>query len=260
MEWQPVSHDLQSSTIQCIGNSHVEVTDEDVRCHPSARFATYPCGCTLQSKPSPSQDSCSGTSCTVVAKGVEWTATPAVAPRKGQGKTKAAKEEDPEQLRLNPGLHVARRRAESHPSSWATLRAHQRQLTVRKKWEVLRHSEILFHAGRGLVLPSTPLCPRFEVLWSSWRRSKSTSQCRPRRHDKTRNPCQPIRCISSCVQTNRVRMFFQPSNDGVGDRWVTLSYHGQTVCPAGPISAQNSFSLHCASPVHRAQGRSSQLA
>ena len=37
MEWQPVSHDLQSPTIQCIGNSHVEVTDEDVRCHPSAR-------------------------------------------------------------------------------------------------------------------------------------------------------------------------------------------------------------------------------
>ena len=58
-------------------------------CRLRAVFATYPCGCTLQSKPSPSQDSSSGTSCTVVAKGVEWTATPA---RKGQG-TKAAKEE-----------------------------------------------------------------------------------------------------------------------------------------------------------------------
>ena len=29
---------VQSPTIHCIGNSHVEVTDEDVRCHTSARF------------------------------------------------------------------------------------------------------------------------------------------------------------------------------------------------------------------------------
>ena len=47
MEWKAVSHDLQSPTIQCIGNFHVEVTDEDVRCYTSARFATCPCGCTL---------------------------------------------------------------------------------------------------------------------------------------------------------------------------------------------------------------------
>ena len=69
---------------------------------------------TLQSKPSPSQDSCSGTSCKV-ATGVESTATPAVAPRIGQGKTKAAEEEDLEWL--DESLHVARRRVESHHSS-----------------------------------------------------------------------------------------------------------------------------------------------
>ena len=41
----------------------------------------------------------------MVAKGVEWTATRAVEQCKGKGKTKAAKEEDSEQLRLNPGLN-----------------------------------------------------------------------------------------------------------------------------------------------------------
>ena len=74
--------------------------------------------------------------------------------------------------------------------------------------------------------------PRAQVLGGN-----STSQCRPRGHDKTRNPCQLIG-ISSCVQTSRVRMFLQLTHDGVGDRWVTLSCRGQTVYPAGPIGAQ----------------------
>ena len=34
------SHDLQSLTVECSGNSHVEVAHEDTRCHTSARFAT----------------------------------------------------------------------------------------------------------------------------------------------------------------------------------------------------------------------------
>ena len=91
------------------------------------------------------------------------------------------------------------------------------------------------------MLPSAPLCPGFEVLWSSWRRSNSKSQCRPGRYDKTRNPCQPIGSISSCIQTSRVRMFLQPCHDGVGDHWVTPSHHEQTVCPAGPTCAQTRF-------------------
>ena len=196
----------------------------------------------------------------MVAKGVEWTATPAVAPRKGQGKTKAAKE-DPEQLRLNPGLHVARRRVESHPSSWATLRAHQRQLTVRKKWEVLRHSEILFHAGRGLVLPSTPLCPRFEVLWSSWRRSNSTCQCRPRRHNKNQEPLpadplhQQLRSDKSCADVLPTEQRWWSATAGRRSLIV-----GKTVCPAGPTSAQARSHCTAQAPVHRAQGGSSQLA
>ena len=134
--------------------------------HTNARFATYPCGCSRRNP------------CLPEIPALEqparwWPKASSGRPHMQLRRQKAAKEEDPEQLQLNPGLHVARRRVEIHPSSWATLRAHQLQLTVRKKWEKLRHSEILFHAGRGIVLPSAPLCPRFEVLWSSWRRPQN---------------------------------------------------------------------------------------
>ena len=113
MGLQAVSHDLQFPTVECTGNSHVEVTHEDVRCHTIARFLSV----LLHS---PEQTLISGT---VVAKGVEWTATPAIAPRMGQRKTEGGEG-------LDQSLHVARRCVESHPTSWATWRAHQRQLTV----------------------------------------------------------------------------------------------------------------------------------
>ena len=75
--------------------------------------------------------------------------------------------------------------------------------------------------------------------------------------DETRSPCQPIGCISSCVQTSRVRMFLQPCHDGVGDRWVTLSDHWQTVGQARPIGAQTR-SHSTWSPTHQAQEVSSR--
>ena len=99
--------------------------NEDIRGHTSARFATYP----LLRSPKQTLAFPRLLLWNKLHGAGQGRRVPAVAPRVGQGKTKAAKEENPEELRVNLGLHVPRR-VESHQCSWPTLRTHQRQLCV----------------------------------------------------------------------------------------------------------------------------------
>ena len=155
MGWQAV-HDLQSPTIQCIGNSHVPVSRAQTKTFvvtrgPASRHIRAP----ALSRANPRLPKIPALEQAARWWPRAWSGRPHRHLRraKGKGRRRWRRRSDPS-IRVCM-LHDVVWRAT--PSCWATLRAHQRQLTVREKWEVLRHSEILFHAGRGLVLPSAPV-------------------------------------------------------------------------------------------------------
>ena len=66
-----------------------------------------------QMRAPPPQNPSTSTSCAVVATGIEWKATPAVAPGQREGKAKTTKEKDSEQVRFQTGDPTQRARGES---------------------------------------------------------------------------------------------------------------------------------------------------
>ena len=98
---KPVRNDLQTTGVM-VSNGKVQIPDEEIGGDPSSGFTTNLSGSTLQGEPPTPQDSRSRTRCTVVAKDVEWTATPAGARREREGKPEATKKQDAEDLRSEP--------------------------------------------------------------------------------------------------------------------------------------------------------------
>ena len=99
---QTVNHDLQSSAIVGVWHDEVHVSDEHVD-SDSAACLTTDAGCrALNRETSPPQSPSLSTSCTVVATGIKWTATPATALRKGQRLAKSTEQDRAEQVRLQP--------------------------------------------------------------------------------------------------------------------------------------------------------------
>ena len=154
MEWQAVSHD----TIQCVGNSHVEVTDEGSAC-----FATCPCGCTLQSRPSPSQDSCSMNKLHGGCQGRRVdSCTGSCAKKRARGKTKAAQSVSDSCFTVSCG-EPPQLLGHSESASTPAHCPRGGKCCVSQKSSSMRDG--------GFVLPSALQCPAFEVLWSFWRLS-----------------------------------------------------------------------------------------
>ena len=82
----------KTSRVEHVGRSQIQTTKHDIGGDP-ASLAVDPCCDILQIKPPPPQDPSPCTSCAVVATGIEWKATPATAPGKGEGKTKTTEED-----------------------------------------------------------------------------------------------------------------------------------------------------------------------
>ena len=126
---KPLSDHLDPALIHG-ANGKVEVAQEHVHWDSGAGLAANARYCRLQCEATPPKDPCPRATCVVVAKAVEWTATPADAGGQWERKVKATKKEDPEQVRLEPvegrdgqsGEREARERTslwpEHGPSSW----------------------------------------------------------------------------------------------------------------------------------------------
>ena len=102
MQWKRVSNDFQPPPVQPVGLCKVHVANKHVQTNTCSAFPANPCCRRLQRPTSTPEHPCCCASCTVVAKGVEWTATPAAANREGKGQSKSSKEQHTERRRVNP--------------------------------------------------------------------------------------------------------------------------------------------------------------
>ena len=81
--------------IDAVHGQQVQIPHHDICLAPASR---HKCGRALQSEPPTSQDPCLCATRPVVAKHVEWTATPAGARGQGEGEPQAAQEQHAEEL------------------------------------------------------------------------------------------------------------------------------------------------------------------
>ena len=91
-----VCHDLQAPGVMAT-NRVVQVSDEEVGGNPGAGFATNPGSGSFHGEAPTAEHPRPRTRCAVVAKDVEWTATPAGARSEGEREPEA-KKENPKEL------------------------------------------------------------------------------------------------------------------------------------------------------------------
>ena len=95
--------DTNLVSISSSANRDVQVPDEDVRGNLGAGFATNPgCG-TFHGEATTAEHPRLPTRCEVVAKEVEWVATPASARSKGEKEPEPANKENPKELGRKTG-------------------------------------------------------------------------------------------------------------------------------------------------------------
>ena len=120
-ERKPVSDDFQSSTIVTC-DWQVQVPNEQVGGDAGTCLATDPGSSDFNRETPTAQDTCPRARCVVVAKDVEWTATPAGTRRQGQRKPEVAKKKDTEKLRRETREG---RQGHSQEHGRARLRTHE---------------------------------------------------------------------------------------------------------------------------------------
>ena len=122
-EWEPVSDDFQSSTIVTC-DWQVQVPNEQVGGDAGTCLAAHPCSSAFDREAAIGQYTCPRARCAVVAKDVEWTATPAGTRRQGQRKPQAEKKHA-EKLRREAREGRRRHGQEGKSSKRARLRTHE---------------------------------------------------------------------------------------------------------------------------------------
>ena len=90
MERQPVRDNFKSATILHVHGLQIQVARHNVGGHSGAGLTAHPGSSTLDRKAPSCQHPCTSTSCTVVAKSVIGTATPAEAPCEGEWEPETA--------------------------------------------------------------------------------------------------------------------------------------------------------------------------
>ena len=105
---QPICDHFQSTTVCGFWERQIEIPDQNVGGHTGTCFAAHSSCSALECKTSPTQCPRSGARCTVVAKRIDWAATPAHAPRERQWEAEAT-----EQKWSQRGV------AESSSSTWS---------------------------------------------------------------------------------------------------------------------------------------------
>ena len=130
----------------------------------STSFPTNPRHSTLQGPPSTRQDTCPRARCSVVATRVKWTATPAGTRSQGEGKTKSAKEDHPEQLRWDLRESTRRARGQCQPSSRPSLGPDHGHPGCVNSCEDVTVPEVRFNTRSFLMLPANPCSIRARSL------------------------------------------------------------------------------------------------
>ena len=152
---RPSVDDLQPPPTSCNRHWKVQVAKHVVRRHSGASFAAQSSGSTLDCKsPSPQHPS-SGTRSSMMAKGVEKTATTTGTHREEERKTETAQQDHPEKVGFDAGEEVGKAGRKSHASHGPALGA-QRGLFVLGKAFHHVTAEKAFHPRRGLMLPTVP--------------------------------------------------------------------------------------------------------
>ena len=110
---ESINHNFQTARVMHIWSSQIHVAHHDVGGDSTPCFAADT-GCdVLHCESLPLQNPSTSTSCAVVATGIEWKATPAVAPGQREGKAKTTNEKDSEQVRFQTGDPTQRARGQS---------------------------------------------------------------------------------------------------------------------------------------------------
>ena len=100
---KPIRHDLKTSAICLPNQAEIELAEENVRGDSAACFTADSRDHTFKSVSPLAQDPCPCTCSAVVAKLIEWAATPARMHGQGKGQLETAQKEDPELLRFQLG-------------------------------------------------------------------------------------------------------------------------------------------------------------
>ena len=101
-ERQTLDHHFQPSAIKVVVYLHIHVSDKNVCPYTCSCLPADPCCDRLQCPCSSSQHPHRRARCSVVSKGVDWTATPATAEGQWEREAKAAEEQEAEWLRIKP--------------------------------------------------------------------------------------------------------------------------------------------------------------
>ena len=236
-EWKTVRDDLQPSSVHVLEGQQVEIPHQHVGGDASTGFPTHPSGGTFQSVASTTQHPCLRASCSVVATGVKWTATPADARGGGgEGNPKALKEEHSEEGGIHPGKTGGRETHVRDTRQRTALRSEQRLLCRRESGSDGALHEKAMDRFCGSALPPMAGEARFHVLV-------------PPQLFGANSRCQllPVRCVES----SSCQMFPRGADPGQVERrvlgmqgvhyastvgGVPLLHHLQTVCPARPVS------------------------
>ena len=100
---KPIRHDLQAPAICLTSQPKIQLSEENIRGDSAARLKANSRDHTFQSVSPLAQDPCPCTSSAVVAKLIEWAATPARMHGQRKRQLETAQEEDPELLRFRLG-------------------------------------------------------------------------------------------------------------------------------------------------------------
>ena len=86
------------------------------------------------------------------------------------------------------------------------------------------------------MLPPIPCSSGFEILWLPFRRTGTLGQTFPRRGLKPFHSRKVVTCQnSSCHRWSQVLSSFQSPREGSCHGGVSLTDHGETVGPTGPV-------------------------
>ena len=149
-KWRVHPPPLPDGPIMHVWPSQIHVAHLDVG-GDSASFFMADTGCNVLRCESPHpQNLSTSTCCAVVATGIEWKATPKVAPGQREGKAKTTKEKDSEQMRLQTDDPTQRARGQCQ-SRADTLRTHQSFRCAIQSAEEVAVSVALLDPGCRLV-------------------------------------------------------------------------------------------------------------
>ena len=160
---QTISDDLKPSRIDVVHWQQVQIPDHHIRCHPRASFTTHASSCALQCKPSTSQHPSLCATCSVVAKDIKETATPAGTRGRREREPEAPKKQHTESRRINPRRGRRGEARERNTRQRATLRSEHRLFRGRESWPdtALHFQTVDWNCGSAL--PPMSWDPWFSV-------------------------------------------------------------------------------------------------